>query len=158
MCNFYPVDGAVPSACAASSVTPQAGTLSGQWSNPLVAVTSSLGTQMRVIVATEAGVACETEGDAGVATGSGNGAVLTMLLPTGFAGQVAIGSGASAELTVWDNGTASASNQMAISGSVSITLGQPGGGIIGSYDLAFTSDEEVGAFVAPECDVCAVGQ
>ena len=84
--------------------------------------------------------------------------MLTMLLPTGFAGQVAIGSGASAELTVWDNGTASASNQMAISGSVSITLGQPGGGIIGSYDLAFTSDEEVGAFVAPECDVCAVGQ
>jgi hypothetical protein len=81
-----------------------------------------------------------------------------MLLPTGFAGQVAIGSGASAELTVWDNGMASRNNQMAMSGSVSIALSQPGGGIMGSYDLAFTSHEEVGDFVAPECDVCAVGQ
>ena len=157
MCNFYPVDGAVPSGCIANSVTPQQGALSGQWSDALVAVTSTHGTEMRVIVATGASAACASEGDAGVATGLGSGALLTMLLPTNFAGQVAIGSGASAVLTMWKNGALLIDNQMATSGSVSLNLSQPGGGLMGSYDLSFGSDEETGSFVAPECDICPAG-
>jgi hypothetical protein len=157
-CNFYPVDGAVPSGCTASSVTIQHGNVAEQGSDTSVAVTSSLATKMRVIVATSTTAACASEGDAGVETGTGSGAILTMLLPTGFAGQVAIGSGADAQLTVWKNGARVIDNQIANSGAVSLNLSQPGGGTMGSYDLSFGGDEETGSFVAPECDICAAGR
>jgi hypothetical protein len=106
----------VPSGCTASLVTPQRGALSGQWSDGLVAVTSFLEAEARAIVATGASAACGSEGDGGVATAVGSGAILTFHLPAGFGGQVAIGSGASAVLTAWTNGVISIDNQMATAG------------------------------------------
>jgi hypothetical protein len=54
------------------------------------------------------------------------------------------------------NGT---DGEAATAGSITASLNQAddGGGVIGSYDLTFGSDVERGTFVAPTCDICAVG-
>jgi hypothetical protein len=142
-CHFYPEDGAVPSGCAASSATIVQGALSGAGSDARAA-TSFLATETRVVVATTANAACASTVDAGVAPPSGSGAALTMSLLMNFAGQVAIGAGVRAQLTTWKNGAFVINNQSATAGTVSLNLNQPSGGTMGSYDLMFTADEEMG--------------
>jgi hypothetical protein len=156
-CNFYPADGAVPSGCGASSATMLQGALSGAGSDARAA-TSFLSTETRVVVATSANAACASTADAGVAAPSGSGAALTISLRMNFAGQVAIGNGVSAQLMTWKNGVSVINNQNATAGTISLNLNQPGGGTMGSYDLAFNAGEEKGTFVAPECDICAAAK
>jgi len=154
-CSATPVDGAAGLSCAASSVTIQKGALAEQGTTS-VAVTSFLTAQTRVVVATSAKGACASTTDAGVGNGSSGEAALTLLIPLNYSGQSSIGAGASATLTSWNVGTSMAESHAATSGTIFVSLNQPGGGTIGSYDLVFSGGEERGAFVAPVCDICTL--
>jgi hypothetical protein len=153
-CNVSPTDGAAPSSCRASFAVIQQGELSSGGSERPVAATRFLAAETHVVVATSAGVACTSTSDGGGAPLSGSGVLLVLSLPANFAGEITVGSGASARLRHWANGGL-VDDQLAISGSAWLSLSQPGGGTIGSYDLTFDSSVERGTFVAPACDLCA---
>lgn len=155
-CSASPIDGGAGVGCAASSATVQQGALARQGATQ-VAVTSSLPRYTRVIVATTSSAACASAKDAGTGLGSGSGAVLVLSIPPNLSGQSTVGSGASAELTMWDNGSVVIDHQSATAGTVFVSVSQPGAGTIGTYDLTFAGGAERGTFVAPECDICGTG-
>jgi hypothetical protein len=179
-CNFYPFDGAISTGCIASSATIDQGVLSGLGAGVPAAVTSFLPSAQSIVVATSASAACGVTSGADAGTESGNGGVLTFLVPAMSGGEFPIGPGDSAvpltvtesdagvgmregglsvaRLSVWKNGVLAVDGQSASSGSITVNVSQPGGGTIGSYDLFFGSDEERGTFVAPECDICTTAK
>jgi hypothetical protein len=65
---------------------------------------------------------------------------------------------AAAQLTVWKNGALLRSAEYATSGSVSVNVYDPIGGVMGSYDLTFENGDvvEQGTFIAPACDPCTM--
>lgn len=124
----------------------------------LTALTSLLAAETRVTIATSPGLACSQAPDAGTTAPSAGGTTLTLSVAT-KSGDFEVGSSVrgdsvNAELSTWGNGDPTPTTEMAVSGTVSISLSQPGGGTIGDYDLVFASGEEEGHFVAPECDAC----
>jgi len=174
VCNFYPVDGAVSSGCIASSATISRGALMG-FSAP-TATTSFPSTAPRVIIASSASAACAASTPQGGTPPDGNGAVLTLTVPAMSAGTFVIGAShavsepmvlkndggmptlvpgeSAAQLTVWKNGSVQLDGAYATDGSVTVNVGDPIGGLIGSYDLVFGFDSERGTFIAPACDAC----
>jgi hypothetical protein len=147
-CSVSLPDGSLGNCVASSLVTSQGSLAAGASS---VAVSALLSTNWELTFASSAALACAATRDGGLAASSGTGSVLTMPLPTGFGGTV---SAAGAVLTLLDGG-ATPDVEAATGGSLELNLSQPGGGLLGSYDLFFGADEEKGNFLAPQCDVCA---
>jgi hypothetical protein len=172
-CNYYPVDGST-SGCVASSVTIQQGAFAA--SSGAVAITRFPSDGPAVVVATSKTIACAASGSDGGAVYGGDGAFLVIQVAPNEAGTEEIradhivsqtmvvknegGTGtviageAVARLTVWKNG-ALVQDGYATSGTVSVNVYDPIGGVMGSYDLAFDSgDVEQATFIAPACDPC----
>jgi hypothetical protein len=82
-------------------------------------------------------------------------ALLTLSVPPSSAGEFDLSTRGAARLTTWKNGAVVIDHQLLTSGTVRLSLEQPDGGTIGSYDLPFASGVESGDFVAPACDFCA---
>jgi hypothetical protein len=154
-CNFSPVDGGVVGGCSASSVTIQRGALLDAGGAP-VAVSSAVGVANQIVIATSGGLACRIEGGDEVPNVAGDAVALTLDIPMFSTGSFGY---TNAQLSVWKNGTNVIGAAVPTAGSITVSLSQPGegGGMIGSYDLTFGSDVEQGTFVAPTCDICAVG-
>src|SRR5262249_30450111 len=107
------------------------------------------------VVTTSAAAACAAASSATGALTPGSGALLTLRLPFGFAGTLDLATRGEALLTTWKDGAIVIDHVDATAGTLMLNLDQPGGGTIGSYDLEFPSGQEQGAFVAPQCDICA---
>jgi len=106
-----------------------------------------------ILLATSAALACALASDAG--TAPANSAVsLVINFPPSTAGTVTVMPGAQlAVLTTWNDGGV-VERTAATAGAVVVNVSQPGGGLIGSYQLQFGMDAEEGSFTAPACDVC----
>jgi hypothetical protein len=154
-CSDAPADGAAPMSCAASTTTIMAGTLGARATDGAVAVSTFFATETRVVVATSAAAVCASTSRVMADVFQGSGALLTLRLPPNFAGTVDVDTGGVAELTTWQDGALVIDHARAMGGTMSLTLEQPNGGTIGSYDLVFPSGAEQGTFMAPFCDACA---
>jgi len=150
-CNFYPVDGAVPSGCIASSAQIAAGKLKG---SPTPTATTSFSPGGPIVtIATGADAACHGADSDGGQAPAGSGVVLTLALPSNTAGTFPVGVNTAA-LTIWKDGSVEMDHQSATAGSVMVNVNDPIGGLVGSYDLTFGVDREQGTFIAPACDAC----
>jgi hypothetical protein len=116
-----------------------------------VAVTTFQATQTRLVVASSADAACRATSMSSAAP-TGTGATLTVFLPSNFAGMT--GASSNAHLTTWKDGAIVVNDETATVGTVMLTLQQPDGGTMGTYDITFPSGHEQGSFVAPACDIC----
>lgn len=153
-CNYYPVDGAT-SGCVASSATIQQGALQG--ASAPVAITSFSSSSPRVIVATAQAASCSASNDDGGQTFAGDGAFLALDVAPNEAATEAVPGQAVAHLTAWQNGVLVRDAEAATSGTVSVNVYDPSGGVMGSYDLTFDNgDVEQGTFIAPACDPCTM--
>ena len=150
-CSTEPTPGVAPPGCVASEVTVAQGALEAHGAEKPVAISTFVPRETRVVLATSAAAACAAT--TGTAAASGSGAILTLSLPPGFAGEVAVTS--DTRLTTWKDGAIVIDDQPATGGTVTLSLAQPGGGTMGSYDVSFASGDERGTFVAPTCDICA---
>jgi hypothetical protein len=173
-CNYYPVDGSTPG-CVASSATMLQGALAAN--SGAVAITRLPSDGPVVVVATSKTIACAASGNDGGTVSGGDGAFLAIQVAPHEAGVEVIGPDhitsqvmvaksdagmntvvpgeAVAQLTVWKNGVLVQDAEYATSGTVSVNVYDPIGGIMGSYDLTFSNgDVEQGTFIAPACDPC----
>jgi hypothetical protein len=106
-----------------------------------------------VVLASSAELACVINFDAGFLPPS-PAVVLSLNIAnfTSTVGNTAVLGPGGATLTTWvDGGRVTTSATL---GSLTLTLQQPGGGVMADYTLQFGSDIETGSFIAPDCDVC----
>lgn len=141
-------DGGIAS-CVASRLTASQGQLA--CTGPACVGVAVSGPD-RLWLSSSATLACDVARDAGTSLGPA-AAAIAIDFPPAFVGTLSVTPAAPlATLTL--RGDAGLTRSPATSGTVDLTLAQPGGGVMGTYSLQFGSDTEVGSFTAPACDVC----